>query len=138
MIHFTQSTFTVGLASLKSDSDRRDGYVNNRVMDVTQFPAVTLSPTAFRNIPAQAGVSATTAGPLTFEVVGNLTVRGVTHPTTWLVTASQSNGAVTGTAKTKFTFADFAITPPRVPILLSVADTIGLEYDFTLSRDTGH
>jgi hypothetical protein len=40
-----------------------------------------------------------------------------------------------GTASTRFTFADFGITPPRVPILLSVADTIAIEYDFSLTRD---
>lgn len=33
---------------------------------------------------------------------------------------------------TAFTFADFDIDQPRVPIVLSVADTIKLEYDFTL------
>ena len=73
-------------------------------------------------------------GPVTFELLADLTVRGVTKPTTWRVTARHSNGQVTGTASTRFTFADFGITPPKVPILLSVADTIGLEYDFALTR----
>jgi hypothetical protein len=38
-------------------------------------------------------------------------------------------------ASTRFTFADFGIAQPRVPVVLSVADTIGLEYSFTLVRD---
>jgi len=37
-----------------------------------------------------------------------------------------------GTAWTEFTFADFNIDQPRVSIVLSVADTIRLEYDFRL------
>jgi hypothetical protein len=39
---------------------------------------------------------------------------------------------VTGTAATAFTFSDFELTQPRVPIVLSVADTIRLEYVFNL------
>lgn len=41
------------------------------------------------------------------------------------------NGSdITGNAATSFTFADFGITQPRVPVVLSVAGTIKLEYDF--------
>lgn len=65
-------------------------------------------------------------------MIGNLTVRGVTKPTTWHVNAEAKGGQVTGKASTAFTFADFNIDQPRVPIVLSVADTIKLEYDFTL------
>jgi hypothetical protein len=50
------------------------------------------------------------------------------------VTAHQDAGRVSGTASTGFTFADFGLTQPRVPVVLSVADTIRLEYDFTLLR----
>ena len=46
------------------------------------------------------------------------------YPTGW------REMAVTGTAATAFTFADFGLTQPKVPIVLSVADTIHLEYDF--------
>ncbi len=50
------------------------------------------------------------------------------------MTAQQAGSRVTGSASTRFTFADFGITPPSVRIVLSVSDTIGLEYDFTLTR----
>ena len=52
----------------------------------------------------------------------------------WRVNAQFANGAVTGTASTAFTFEEFSITKPRVPIVLSVADTIKLEYDFKLVK----
>jgi polyisoprenoid-binding protein YceI len=64
--------------------------------------------------------------------MGNMTVHGVTKPTTWHVTAEAKNGLVTGNATTQFTFSDFSLSEPRVPVLLSVADSIKLEYDFTL------
>jgi polyisoprenoid-binding protein YceI len=130
----SQSKFVVEVTSLKSDSDRRDGYTQRRLLETDKYPTVTLVPTALRGLPATAA-SATTNSPVTFEVVGDLTVRGVTRPTTWKVTAKQVEGRVTGSASTRFTFADFSIDPPRVPVVLSVADTIALEYDFTLTRD---
>lgn len=129
------SRLTVRTGTFKSDSDRRDGYVRNRLLQSEQHPTVELAPTSAKGLPAGFVTAGNTAGPVTFDLVGDLTIRGVTRPTTWKVTARRTGDGVTGTATTKFTFADFTITPPKVPIVLSVADTIGLEYDFTLNRD---
>jgi len=129
------SRVTVRTGAFKSDSDRRDGYVRNRLLQSEQHPTVELAPTAATALPASFVTATGNAGPITFQLTGDLTIRGVTKPTTWQVTAQRTGDAVTGTATTKFTFADFGITPPKVPIVLSVADTIGLEYDFTLNRD---
>jgi polyisoprenoid-binding protein YceI len=126
-----QSKFVINTGAFKSDSDRRDGFVRGRLLEASKYPTVEFTPTAVRGVTA---ASALASGPKTFELVGDLTVRGVTRPTTWKVTAQQAPGRATGTASTKFTFADFAMTPPKVPIVLSVADTIGLEYDFTMVR----
>ncbi|MFN2601872.1 MAG: YceI family protein [Gemmatimonadaceae bacterium] len=123
-----ESKFVVGVGSLKSDRDMRDGYVRRRVLQGDQFPTVEFHPTEFRGLPK----TLPTSGAHTFDVIGNLTVKGVTKPTTWHVTAEQKNGQVTGNASTLFTFSDFNIDQPRVPVLLSVQDTIRLEYDFTL------
>ena len=123
-----ESKFVVGVGSLKSDRDMRDGYVRRRVLEADQFPTVEFSPTEFRGLPK----TLPTSGAHTFDVIGNLTVKGVTKPTTWRVTAEQKNGQVVGSASTLFTFSDFKIDQPRVPVLLSVQDTIRLEYDFTL------
>lgn len=124
----TESKFVVNVGSLKSDRDRRDGYVRGRVLETDQYPTVEFTPTGFRGLPAKLP----TSGSHTFDVTGNLTVRGVTKPTTWRMTAEAKNGQVTGNAYTLFTFADFNMQQPKVPIVLSVADTIRLEYDFTL------
>jgi len=123
-----ESKFVVGVGSLKSDRDRRDGYVRGRVLETDQYPTVEFTPTGFRGLPAKLP----TSGSHKFDVIGNLTVHGVTRPTTWHVTAEPKNGQVAGSAFTLFTFADFSMQQPKVPIVLSVADTIRLEYDFTL------
>ena len=62
-------------------------------------------------------------------------MRGVTRPTVWRVSARLDEGRVSGTASTRFVFDDFQMEKPRVRSVLSVADTIALEYDFTLVRE---
>lgn len=127
------SRVIVQTGQLTSDQSRRDGYVRRRLLVTDSFPTVEFVPTGFRGLTAAAAKSGT--GPATFDVIGDLTVRGVTHPTTWRVTAKRDGDSITGNAATHFTFADFGLTQPRLPFILSVADTIALEYDFTLVRD---
>jgi len=122
------SKFVVNVATLKSDKDRRDGYVRGRVLETSQFPTVELAPTALRGLT----LPVPTSGSKTFQLVGNLTVHGVTKPTTWQVDAKFDGTRVSGTAATAFVFSDFGLTQPRVPVVLSVADTIKLEYTFSL------
>jgi hypothetical protein len=56
----------------------------------------------------------------------------VTKPVVWDVRATVDGSRITGTATTTVTFADFGMTQPRVPIVLSVEETITLELDFTV------
>ena len=67
-------------------------------------------------------------------MVGELTLHGVSRLTTWNVTAVAADETYTGTAVTQFQFADFDMKQPRVPIVLSVKDTIQLEYEFKLVK----
>jgi polyisoprenoid-binding protein YceI len=127
-----ESKLVVNVAALKSDKDRRDGYLRRNTLQSDQYPTVMLVPKAIDGLPA----TLPTAGPLTFQLVGDLTVRGVTKPTLWQVTAKAENGVYRGSASTRFTFDDFRMTQPKVRIVLRVADTIKLEYDFKLVPDT--
>ena len=77
-----------------------------------------------------------TSGTVNFTMRGNLTVHGTTKTTNWKVTANLSPTDVTGTASTAFTFEDFGLLRPAVPVVLSVEDTIKLEYDFRLIKKT--
>lgn len=124
----SSSKFVVNVGTLKSDKDRRDGYVRGRILETSEFPTVELAPTALQGLT----LPTPTSGSKTFQVVGNLTVHGVTKPTTWTVDAKFDGGRVTGTAATTFLFSDFGLTQPRVPVVLSVADSIKLEYTFAL------
>lgn len=127
-----QSSIVVDVTGLTSDSDRRDGYVQGRLLEGEAHPTVTLVPTEAHGLTGAVPAS----GTASLHLMGDLTVKGVTRPTTWQVTARFEGNRVTGSASTRFTFDDFELTQPRVPVLLSVADTIQLEYDFTLERES--
>lgn len=122
------SQFVIDVTTLKSDRDRRNGYVRGRLLETEQFPTVTFAPTAVSGV----RLPLPTSGETSFTIPGNLTVKGVTYPVTWQGKGSFSGGEFSGTAATAFSFADFNLTKPRVPVLLSVEDTIKLEYDFKL------
>jgi polyisoprenoid-binding protein YceI len=125
------SKIVVLLTGLKSDKARRDGFLQRSTLETSKFPQVELVPVSFDGLdaPLPSGSSKT------FALVGDLTVHGVTHPTTWQVTAHADGKDVVGTAVTAFTFKDFALVQPRVPVVLSVADTIKLEYDFRFEAE---
>lgn len=122
------SKFTVDAGSFVSDKNRRDGFVRGRLLEADEYPMVVLVPTTVRGMT----IPLPTTGSRPFEMTGDLTVRGVTRPTTWNGTVQFKDGAVTGSAVTAFTFDDIQMEQPRVPVLLSVADTIRLEITFNL------
>jgi polyisoprenoid-binding protein YceI len=103
--------------------------VQHRTLETAQYPSVTFVPTSVTG--AKLPLSETEQS---FDVGGQLTVHGVTRPTVWHVKAKSSGSDVTGSGWTQFTFADVQLAQPRVPVLLSVADTIKLEYDFHFVR----
>lgn len=124
-----ESKFVVDLTTLKSDQSRRDNFIKSNTLETRQYPTAEFAPTEALGLPSPLP----TSGSVTFQLVGDLTVHGVTRPTTWEVTAQIVDGqALVGSATTSVTFADFGMTAPRVSVVLSVEETIKLELDFHL------
>ena len=124
------SKIVIHLDSLKSDKDRRDGFLRRRTLETEKFPTVELIPTEIRGFNGKLPAS----GTASFQLLGDLVLKGVPHPTVWNVTARAEGNDVAGLATTAFTFKDIGLDQPKVPVVLSVADTIKLEYDFRLVR----
>lgn len=127
------SKFVVDLRGLKSDRSMRDGFIQRRTLETDKYPTVTLVPKSLQGLPSPLPDS----GRVSFTLLGDLTVRGVTKPTSWMVEAFMRHGEVRGTASTGFTFDDFQIEKPKVGSVLSVADSIHLVYDFDLVPASG-
>ncbi len=126
----SRSKISVDLRTLKSDRERRDGYIQRRTLETEQHPMAELVVTGIQGLPA----TLPTTGALALTLTGNLTIRGVTRPTTWQVTATAGADGYRGSAKTTFTFAEFELTKPRVAVVMSVDDQIALELDFHFER----
>jgi polyisoprenoid-binding protein YceI len=126
------SKFVIDVTTLKSDKERRDGYVQRRTLETAQYPTVTLAPTALYGLPWPLPAS----GALSFEMQGDLTIKSVTRSVRWRVNAVAEGGGFSGKAATNFPFEAFELTQPKVSIVLSVENEIRLEYDFRLVPDT--
>ena len=123
-----ESRIAVQAATLRTDSNRRDGYVRNRTLETDTWPEVVFVPRSFDGLPAPISDA---SGPAEFAITGDLTVRDQTREVTWDVAAEfAGDGTVTGSASVEFTFDDFGMDKPRVAIVVSVEDTILLELDF--------
>lgn len=124
------SGFTANVTNMKSDQNRRDSYVKRRLLVVDSFPITTLRINDVRGLTSPLP----TSGETKFQLFGDLTVKGITRPTVWNVIATVNGDKLTGIAATRFTFKDFEMTQPSVSVLLTVADTIGLEYNFVMTK----
>ena len=122
------SRIAVQAATLRTDSNRRDGYVRNRTLLTDTWPEVVFQPTSVDGLPASLGDA---TGPVEFTITGDLTVKDQTREVTWDAMAEfAGDGTATGFASVMFTFEDFGMDKPRVAIVVSVEDEILLELDF--------
>lgn len=122
------SRIAVQAATLRTDSNRRDGYVRNRTLQTDTWPEVVFVPTAVDGLPA---LVSDATGSVEFTITGDLTVRDQTREVTWEAMAEfAGDGTATGFASVMFTFEDFGMDKPRVAIVVSVEDEILLELDF--------
>ena len=122
-----ESGVIVQAATLVTDSDRRDRYVRERTLNASQYPEIVFRPTAIDGLPTPLTEA---QGSIDFSISGDLTIRDQTRPTTWSASADFGAATISGVASVEFTFADFGMDKPSVPIVLSVEDTIRLEIDF--------
>ncbi len=127
-----ESKFVVDLTTLQSDSNLRDNFIQRNTLQTNTYPTAEFAPTQAIGLPSPLP----TSGPVAFQLVGGLTVHGVTNQSTWEVTAEIVDGReLVGRASTSFTFGDYGMTVPRVARVLSIEETIRLEFDFHLALE---
>jgi polyisoprenoid-binding protein YceI len=104
----TAAEFSADMASVTSDSSRRDGQFRDRIMSVAEFPTATFtltSPIDFGSVPAN-GVE------VTVDATGELTLRGVTNTVTFPITAKIDNGRIGVLGSIPVTWSDYEIPAP--------------------------
>lgn len=107
-------TLTINAKTFKTDSAQRDGAIARFILksDQTENEFITFKPTLTKQ------TSATTA-----TVTGDLTISGITKPTTFLVTTDITDDTINGTATATLKRSDFKLTIPNIPFVANVSDT---------------
>jgi polyisoprenoid-binding protein YceI len=127
----TSASFSVQLASLRSDDDRRDGRVDE-ALSVGRYPAATFTldtPIELGSLPAEGQEIKATAA-------GKLTIRGVTRDVQFPLTATLNGGVLTIKGALEIRFADYSVPKPTSFSVLSIADTGTIEVQLQMTRGT--
>ncbi len=123
------ANFSVDVASIESDDSRRDGQFRGRIMNSTDFPTadfVLTSPIELGEIPAEGET-------ITAEATGELTLRGVTNPVTFPLTARLLDGEIETLGSIDVLFSDYEIDNPSTSVI-SVRDEGLVEFSLIFVR----
>lgn len=125
----TAAEFTVDVASITSDSSRRDSQFTGRIMDTATHPTATFVLTA----PIELGTIPAEGQQITVDATGDLTLRGTTNSVTFPLTAEYSNGRIGVFGNVPIVFPDYGIPNPSNPFVTTGDDGL-LEFVLVFSR----
>lgn len=123
------TVFEINVASIKSDSSKRDSQFSGNIMDTATYPTAT-----FRLLtPIELGAVPTDGQNITATAQGELTLHGVTQQVSFDVTAKLANGIIGVLGSIDITFADYGIANPS-NAFVSTGDTGLLEFVLAFKR----
>jgi polyisoprenoid-binding protein YceI len=109
----TAVDITVQVENITSDDSRRDGQFSGRIMNAAEFPTAEFritDPIDFGRIPVG-------DEQITATAVGELTLRGVTNPVTFEVTAQTADGRIGVLGSIPVVFEDYGIENPSFGVV---------------------
>lgn len=107
----TTASFTVQMGTLMSDTAKRDGQFNGRIMDVATHPTATFSLTKPITLPA----NAVSGDVISMDTTGELTLRGTTKTVTFPVEAQVQGSTFTVVGNINIVFSEWSIPEPGLP-----------------------
>lgn len=120
----------VDLSTLVTDNDMRNHTLQGRILE-TGDPSnqyATFDAASYKGLPSSIAAGQT----VTFQVIGNLTLHGVTKVETFDITLTPSSATqMTGKATTTVRYEDFNLSIPNVPSVSDVTDNVTLALTFT-------
>ncbi len=123
----TSGEVVVDVASVSTDSGRRDDYFRGTVMDVGTHPTATFAIRGPVDLPELSGT------PVTVPVTGDLTLRGTTRQVQADLAIVRTAEGVDVSGAVPMVFADFGITPPNLGFV-RVEDRGQVEFLLRLAR----
>jgi polyisoprenoid-binding protein YceI len=121
-----ENRFTVDMTTFTTDQNSRDDWIRTDGPRFNDFPVAEFIANDIQGAPD----SYTPGEEVTFQLVGELTVREISQPKTFDVTAVLENNTLTGTASTEALLTEFDIEPPHFFNTLTVADPFVIEINF--------
>lgn len=118
--------FTVNVETLATDQSRRDRWIRGDGAGFSIFPTATYVITSVENAPD----SYTEGEEVSFQMTGDMTIREVTAPLTFDVTATLQDGVLTGRAFAETLMTDWGIDPPNFANTLSAENEFAIEVNF--------
>jgi polyisoprenoid-binding protein YceI len=123
-------TIVINIEQFKSDSGLRDGRIRKEFLESSEYPEATFVTTELINFPE----NPVEGQEYQFQIVGDLTVKETTAPTTWEVTAALEGDTLRGSAKTQILMSTYDVGPISLAGILETEDEVRLEFDFVAVR----
>lgn len=127
------SNFAVDMRTLETDEARRDNYLRSNTLESDEFPFATF---VVASVEGLDGAFAE-GEPTTVQLLGDLTLHGVTRSVTWEAEFTRNGDSLKGTATTTFVIEDYDMEKPIVGPVVSIDDEIVLEVEITAASDAG-
>lgn len=119
--------FVVDLRTLTSDQPRRDQRIRQNDLESNRFPFARFVATEIVGFPQDY-----VAGePVSFQLVGEMTIREITNPLTFDVVATLNGDTLTGAATSYLLMQDYGFDPPNILNILAVIDGVTVTLEFT-------
>lgn len=119
----------INVRTFATDNEIRNRALRGQILqaDQSQFEFAEFTPTALEGLPDTVIIGT----PIQFQIVGDLTVHGITREVTFDTTVTAiSKSQLEGTASTVVLYRDFDISIPQAPGVANISDEVVLEIDF--------
>lgn len=125
-------TIAINARTFRTDQEFRDDSIRGHILETDTHEFINFVPTALQGLPAE---PVSTGSTVEFQIVGDLTVKGVTRSITFDATVTLSDEArIEGLARAQVVYQDFDITIRTPPLVTEVKDEVILEIEFVALR----
>jgi polyisoprenoid-binding protein YceI len=132
-VQLADNHFIVDLRTLTSNESRRDRRIQEQWLESNTYPWAEFTATAIEDFPADAAEGQ----DVSFNVVGDMTIREVTRPATFDVTARLDGDTFSGNATSYLLMRDFGFEPPSIMGMLEVTDGVTVTLNFVAEETQG-
>lgn len=123
------TTIEADLTGIVTNESRRDNRVQS-ALDTGDFPIATFE----LSEPIDLGAVPAEGEPVLVTAVGEMTIHGITNPIQMPLEAQLVGDLIVVVGSTEIVFADYDVTVPSAPVVLSVEDRGTLEIQLLMAR----